>query len=75
MWTFYLAGAAAAFRYWRDGQLPAAVLAQPHALPITRDYMIEGEQALREARPSLPSRQGGAVGSAGDQGHDELRHA
>ncbi len=48
MWQFYLAGASCAFRYGGgmvNYQLQYAK--NRHALPITRDYMLEAEQAMR----------------------------
>jgi cyclopropane-fatty-acyl-phospholipid synthase len=49
MWTFYLAGAMAAFRYGGMVNYQIQFAKNRHALPITRDYMLEGERALREA--------------------------
>jgi len=48
MWTFYLAGAAASFRYGSMVNYQLQFAKNRHTLPITRDYMIEGERALRE---------------------------
>ncbi|GAA0306024.1 cyclopropane-fatty-acyl-phospholipid synthase family protein [Sphingomonas oligophenolica] len=48
MWTFYLAGAAAAFRYGGMVNYQLQFAKNRHTLPITRDYMIEGERGLRE---------------------------
>jgi cyclopropane-fatty-acyl-phospholipid synthase len=47
MWQFYLAGAVAAFRYGGMVNYQLQYAKNRHTLPITRDYMIEGEQALR----------------------------
>ena len=48
MWSFYLAGAAASFRYGSMVNYQLQFAKNRHTLPITRDYMIEGERALRE---------------------------
>ena len=47
MWTFYLAGAAKAFEYGGLVNYQLQFSRSRTALPITRDYMIEGERALR----------------------------
>ncbi|MEG3150574.1 cyclopropane-fatty-acyl-phospholipid synthase family protein [Sphingomonas sp. ZT3P38] len=49
MWTFYLAGAAAAFRTGGMVNYQVQLARSRHALPLTRDYMFEGERALRDA--------------------------
>ena len=49
MWTFYLAGAAAAFRTGGMVNYQVQLARSRHALPLTRDYMFEGERALRGA--------------------------
>jgi len=48
MWTFYLAGAAAAFRTGGMVNYQIQLSKSRMTLPLTRDYMIEGERALRE---------------------------
>lgn len=48
MWTFYLAGASAAFRHGGMVNYQIQFARDRHTLPITRDYMLEGERALRE---------------------------
>jgi cyclopropane-fatty-acyl-phospholipid synthase len=48
MWTFYLAGAAAAFRTGGMVNYQLQFSKSRMTLPLTRDYMIEGERALRE---------------------------
>jgi cyclopropane-fatty-acyl-phospholipid synthase len=48
MWIFYLAGAGAAFRYGGMVNYQLQFAKNRHALPITRDYMLEGERAMRE---------------------------
>lgn len=49
MWTFYLAGAAAAFRNGGLCNYQVQLTKSRHAVPLTRDYMLEGERALRSA--------------------------
>ena len=48
MWTFYLAGAACAFEYGGLVNYQLQFSRSRTALPVTRDYMLEGERALRE---------------------------
>jgi cyclopropane-fatty-acyl-phospholipid synthase len=48
MWTFYLAGAAAAFRTGGLVNYQIQLSRSRLALPLTRDYMIESERALRD---------------------------
>ena len=48
MWTFYLAGAAAAFRTGGMVNYQIQLSKSRMTLPLTRDYMLEGERALRE---------------------------
>ncbi|WEK43844.1 MAG: cyclopropane-fatty-acyl-phospholipid synthase [Candidatus Sphingomonas colombiensis] len=52
MWTFYLAGAAAAFRHGGLCNYQVQLTKGRLAVPVTRDYMFEGERALRESAPS-----------------------
>ncbi len=47
MWTFYLAGAAAAFRFGGMVNYQLQFARSRDALPITRDYMVEVERDLR----------------------------
>ena len=47
MWTFYLAGAWAAFEHGGLVNYQLQYSRSRTALPVTRDYMIEGERALR----------------------------
>ncbi len=47
MWTFYLAGAAAAFRHGGMVNYQVQLARSRHALPLTRDYMVEEERRLR----------------------------
>ena len=48
MWQFYLAGAAAAFRYGGLVNYQLQFARNRWALPLTRDYMIDAERALRD---------------------------
>jgi cyclopropane-fatty-acyl-phospholipid synthase len=47
MWRFYLAGATAAFEYGGMANYQIQFIRQRRALPLTRDYMIGAEQALK----------------------------
>ena len=47
MWQFYLAGAGAAFRHGGLVNYQLQFARDRRVLPVTRDYMIAGEQALR----------------------------
>jgi cyclopropane-fatty-acyl-phospholipid synthase len=47
MWTFYLAGAAAAFRTGGMVNYQVQLAKSRYAVPLTRDYIGEGERALR----------------------------
>jgi cyclopropane-fatty-acyl-phospholipid synthase len=47
MWQFYLAGAMAAFRHGGMVNYQIQYIRDRHAVPITRDYMIEAEWELR----------------------------
>ncbi|KQN37506.1 cyclopropane-fatty-acyl-phospholipid synthase [Sphingomonas sp. Leaf407] len=49
MWTFYLAGAAAAFRHGGMVNYQVQLARNRWALPLTRDYMVEEERRLRGA--------------------------
>ena len=46
MWCFYLAGAAVAFRFGGLCNYQIQFARSRHALPLTRDYMHDAEQAL-----------------------------
>jgi cyclopropane-fatty-acyl-phospholipid synthase len=48
MWEFYLAGAAAAFQFGGMVNYQLQFAKNRHALPTTRDYMVEGERAMRD---------------------------
>ncbi len=52
MWTFYLAGAAAAFHHGGLCNYQVQLTKGRFAVPVTRDYMFEGERALRESATS-----------------------
>ncbi|SEM89469.1 cyclopropane-fatty-acyl-phospholipid synthase [Sphingomonas gellani] len=47
MWTFYLAGACKAFEHGALVNFQLQYARSRTALPVTRDYMIDGERALR----------------------------
>ena len=49
MWQFYLAGAEAAFRYGGLVNWQLQYLKRRDAIPMTRDFMFEEEERLREA--------------------------
>jgi cyclopropane-fatty-acyl-phospholipid synthase len=51
MWTFYLAGATAAFESGGMCNYQIQYIRSRHSLPLTRDYLVEGEQALLAHRP------------------------
>ena len=46
MWTFYLAGATAAFEHGTMCNYQVQYAPDRHTLPLSRDYMAEAEQAL-----------------------------
>ncbi len=47
MWQFYLAGAGASFHFGGMVNYQVQFAKNRHTLPITRDYMLEGERAMR----------------------------
>jgi len=47
MWTFYLAGATAAFEWGGMGNYQIQFVRNRRALPLARDYMLETEASLR----------------------------
>jgi len=54
MWEFYLAGSEAAFR-WQDLMVFQIQLTRANAvLPLTRDYMLQSEDAFRERERPEP---------------------
>ncbi|MEG6509711.1 cyclopropane-fatty-acyl-phospholipid synthase family protein [Methyloligella sp. 2.7D] len=56
VWEFYLAGSETAFRYQDMMVFQIQLTRNQHALPLTRDYMVDTERELRAADE-------GAVGS------------
>ena len=75
MWVFYLAGAAAAFRNGSLCNYQLQFSRSRTALPVTRDYMLAGEQgvagvrqAFRHAGPVPASRAARDSGVALDPG-------
>ncbi|AHB09615.1 SAM-dependent methyltransferase [Zymomonas mobilis] len=55
MWTFYLAGASAAFQYGQMCNYQLQYIRKRDSLPLTRDYMFESEALLREQAKNLSS--------------------
>lgn len=55
MWTFYLAGATAAFESGGMGNYQIQFARSRHALPLDRDYMVKGEQAYAARASALVS--------------------
>jgi len=55
MWEFYLAGSEMAFRYQDMMNFQIQLTRHQHALPLTRDYMVEAEAALRVREAHRPS--------------------
>ena len=58
MWEFYLAASECAFRFAGMNNFQIQFTKSQHALPLTRNYMIEEEERLREIdsrRPRLKS--------------------
>jgi len=54
MWEFYLAGSEAAFRFQGLNNFQIQFTRSQHALPLTRDYMREEEERLREIDSKRP---------------------
>ncbi|WP_288485788.1 cyclopropane-fatty-acyl-phospholipid synthase family protein [uncultured Novosphingobium sp.] len=50
MWTFYLAGATAAFESGGMCNYQIQYIRSRHALPLTRDYLVETERTLLKAK-------------------------
>ncbi|MBV9061361.1 MAG: class I SAM-dependent methyltransferase [Alphaproteobacteria bacterium] len=46
MWEFYLAGAEMAFRYDNEAVFQVQIVKHQEALPLTRDYMFDGERSM-----------------------------
>ena len=49
MWEFYLAASETAFRYFGMNNFQIQFTRNQHALPITRNYMIEEEDRLAQS--------------------------
>jgi cyclopropane-fatty-acyl-phospholipid synthase len=49
MWEFYLAGSEMAFRHDGEVVFQVQIVRSQHALPMTRDYMLEDERTMRFA--------------------------
>ncbi len=54
MWEFYLAGAEISFRYQGHMVFQMQLARSQEAVPLTRDYMVESERALRSGPVSSP---------------------
>ncbi len=54
MWEFYLAASEAAFRFGGMNNFQIQFCKNQHALPITRNYMVEAEESLREIETKRP---------------------
>jgi cyclopropane-fatty-acyl-phospholipid synthase len=54
MWEFYLASSELAFRYSGLNNCQIQLTKHQHALPVTRNYMIEEEDRLRAIDSQLP---------------------
>jgi cyclopropane-fatty-acyl-phospholipid synthase len=52
MWEFYLAGAEMDFRYLHGIVFQLQLAKTIDAVPLTRDYMVDGERALADTRPA-----------------------
>lgn len=50
MWTFYLAGATAAFESGGMCNYQIQYIRSRHALPLTRDYLVDAERTLLKAK-------------------------
>ncbi len=50
MWEFYLVGCEVSFRYMNQMVFQMQIAKQPQAVPMTRDYMYELEQAARQSQ-------------------------
>jgi cyclopropane-fatty-acyl-phospholipid synthase len=50
MWEFYLAGSETAFRYQDLVVFQVQLVRRIDALPITRDYMIDGERRMLQGK-------------------------
>jgi cyclopropane-fatty-acyl-phospholipid synthase len=54
MWEFYLAASECAFRFAGMNNFQIQFVKNQHALPFTRNYMIEEEDRLRDIDSRLP---------------------
>jgi cyclopropane-fatty-acyl-phospholipid synthase len=54
MWEFYLAASECAFRFLGMNNFQIQFVKNQHALPLTRNYMIQEEDRLREIDSKLP---------------------
>ena len=54
MWEFYLAASECAFRFYGMNNFQIQFAKDQHALPLTRDYMLEAEAELRRAESRRP---------------------
>ena len=54
MWEYYLAASECAFRYVGMNNFQIQFVKNQQALPLTRNYMIEQEDRLREIDSKLP---------------------
>ncbi|MEW5421835.1 class I SAM-dependent methyltransferase [Amorphus sp. 3PC139-8] len=54
MWEFYLAGSETAFRYQDMMNFQIQITRNQHALPLTRDYMLEAERQLKALDSRAP---------------------
>ena len=49
MWDFYLAGCEVAFRYMNQMVFQIQIARRQDAVPLTRDYLIDAENARQRA--------------------------
>ena len=49
IWEFYLAGSEMAFRHDGEVVFQLQIARRPDAVPLTRDYMLEAERAMKFA--------------------------
>ena len=54
MWEFYLAGSECAFRFGGMNNFQIQFARNQHVLPLTRDYMLDGEARLRGLESRRP---------------------
>jgi cyclopropane-fatty-acyl-phospholipid synthase len=70
MWEYYLAGAAAAFRYEAHAVFQLQLARRQEAVPLTRDYMARAERRFRAEEGRLPSGVGDTGVQAGEMRGD-----